>query len=106
MVEPLNCDSGWELGIPSLSVEAGTGKEQVRDENTAWHTVVAVNAKLKAQGQWLTLVLAARRGQDGLNQKEDVFAHLGWAQLGSLAQQEEVSHLQREKAALQSKGSG
>lgn len=96
MAEPLNWDSGWELGISSLSVEADTGKEQVRGENMAWHTVVPVKAKLKAEGGWLTLVLAARKGQDGLNQKEDLFVHLGWAQLGSLAQEEEVSHLQRE----------
>lgn len=93
MAEPLNWDSGWEL-----SLEVDTGKEQVRDGNTAWHTVVPVNAKLKAEGEWLTLVLADRRGQDGLNQKEDVFLHLGWAHLRSLAQEEEVSHLQRESS--------
>lgn len=76
---------------------AGTGKEQVRGGNTAWHTGVPLKAKLKAGGEWLTLVLAVRGGQDGLDQEEDVFAHLGWAQLGSLPQQEEVSHLQGER---------
>lgn len=60
--------------------------------------MVPAHAKLKAEGEWLTLVLAARRGQDGLNQKEDVFIHHAWAHLGSLTQQEEVSHLQRESS--------
>lgn len=106
MAEPLNWDRGWELGISSLSVAAGTGKEQVRDENMAWHTGVALNAKLKAGGEWLTLVLAVRGGQDGLDQEEDVFVHLGWAQLGSLAQQEEVPHLQRESSSAVKRQSG
>lgn len=98
MAEPLNWDRGWELDISSLSVQADTGKEQGRDGIRAWHTVVPVNAKLKAEGEWLTLVLAARGGQDGLNQQEDALVHPGWAQLGSLAQQEEVSDLQRESS--------
>lgn len=55
-------------------------------------------AQLKAEGEWLTLVLTARRGQDGLNHQEDVLVHLGWAQLGSLTQQEQVSDLQRESS--------
>lgn len=62
-----------------------------------------VHKRKRQKGKSLTLF---RRSQNGLDQKKDAFLHSGWAQLCSLTQEEEVPHLQKEKATLQTKGHG